>query len=260
MVDLVPSPSRRRGGGLFAALGQLLVIILIIALTMGATMFVFHAGPFAPSSESPPPKVDLTPTVLHAVHSANQLVTAETQVDQIVSATASSRLPGSDEKVIYFAVYDVKAGVDLSQIKDSDITVEGDTVRIVLPPPTIISQSLDAQKSYVLSHTLGPTAQIGGVSQNLMDAVLRSAQDKAQMALLNDDTLFKAARENAMTNLAQILNASGVTNVVFIDAPAATATAQTAASVTTSPAARGTAITSSAVARPTIVVTPTPRR
>jgi len=155
--------------------------------------------------------------------------------------------------VIYFAVYDIKAGVDLSQIKDSDITVNGDTVRIVLPPTHIISQSLDAQKSYVLSHSLGITAQIGGVSQGLMDTVLRTAEEKARTATLSDDTLLKAARENATADLTRILNASGITNVVFVDAVTATTTAQTAASVTTSR-------TTSPATRTATAPTPTPRR
>jgi len=127
--------------------------------------------------------------------------------------------------VIYFAVYDIKAGVDLSQIKDSDITVDGDTVRIVLPPATIISQSLDAQKSYVITHEVGPTTVIGGPSKELMDTVLRTAEGKAQVATLADDNLLKAARESATANLTALLNASGITNVVFVDAPTATAIA-----------------------------------
>lgn len=231
----IPAPPRRRG--IFFALGQLIGLLLVIGLTVGVTLFALHAGPFAPPSTITT-KVDLTPTVLHAVRGANQLVTAETQVDQIVTASASSRLPGSEEKVIYFAVYDVKAGVDLSQIKDGDITVDGDTVRIVLPPAAIVSQSLDAQKSYVLSHSVGPTTIIGGPSQQLMDTVLRSAEEKARMATLADDNLLKAARENAAGDLTRILNASGITNVVFVDAPTATAAARTAASVTASSAPR----------------------
>jgi len=226
VFEMIPAPPRRRG--LFYALGQLVGLLFVIGLTVSVTLFALHAGPFAapaPSKDVPVVKVDITPAVLHAVHSANQLVTAETQVDQIVTATSMSRLPGSQEKVIYFAVYDIKAGVDLSQIKDSDITVDGDTVRIVLPPATIISQSLDAQKSYVITHEVGPTTVIGGPSKELMDTVLRTAEGKAQVATLADDNLLKAARESATANLTALLNASGITNVVFVDAPTATAIA-----------------------------------
>ncbi len=225
VFEVVPAPPRRRG--LFYTLGQLAGLLFVVGLTVSVTLFALHAGPFAApvTKDAPVVKVDITPAVLHAVHSANQLVTAETQVDQIVTATSMSRLPGSQEKVIYFAVYDIKAGVDLSQIKDSDITVEGDTVRIVLPPASIISQSLDAQKSYVITHEVGPTTVIGGPSKELMDAALRTAESKAQMATLADDNLLKAARESATANLTALLNASGITNVVFVDAPTATAIA-----------------------------------
>lgn len=193
-----------------------------IAAIVGITLYVTHFGltlhPFAPSVTK---KSDVRPAVLHAIQRADQLVTAERQVDQQITKSAGSRLPGSTETLTYMAVYDVKAGVDLSQIKESDITIDGDTVRIVLPAPFIVSQALDAEKSHVVSRSVGPTAFIGGASKELLDATLREAEKRANTETLADGTLLTAAQENAASDLRRLLDAVGVTNVVFVSTPSA---------------------------------------
>ncbi len=198
------------------------------AVIVGLTLYVVHFGftlhPFAPKVTR---SNDLRPTVLHAIRQADQLVTAERQVDQQITKSAKSPLPGSTETITYLAVYDVKAGVDLSQITEQDVTVEGDTVRIALPPPFIISQALDAQQSHVISRSEGPTAFIGGPSKELLDVILRDAEGRARLGVLDDGTLLQAAQENAATDLRRLLNAAGIANVVFVPAPLPTAPAPT---------------------------------
>jgi hypothetical protein len=204
-----------RGNGMLTLLG--------VAAVVAATLYVTHFGltlhPFAPNVHQ---TNDVRPTVLHTIQRADQLVTAERQVDQEITKSASSRLPGSTESLTYLAVYDVKAGVDLSQITESDITVDGDTVRIVLPAPTIISQALNAQKSHVVSRSTGPTAFIGGASKELLDSVLREAESRANTETLADGTLLNAAQENTASDLTHLLNDAGIKNVVFVSSPSTT--------------------------------------
>jgi len=221
----------RRGGGL---------TLLGMAAVVGLTLYITHYGltlhPFAPHVAE---QTDMRPAVLHTIRRADQLVTAERQVDQQIKKSAGSRLPGSTETITYLAIYNVKAGVDLSQIKESDITVDGDTVRIALPPPFIVSQALDAQKSQVISRSTGPTSFIGGPSKDLLDTVLREAEDRAKTETLADGTLLKTAQENAATDLTRLLNDAGIKNVVFTSAPVPTAPARTdPAPVTPQPTAQ----------------------
>lgn len=204
-----------RGGGGLTLLG----VAAVIAVTLYLVHFGLTLHPFAPSVTK---KNDVRPTVLHTIRGADQLVTAERQVDQEITKSASSRLPGSTETLTYMAVYDVKAGVDLSQISESDITIEGDTVRIVLPPPYIVSQALDAEKSHVVSRSTGPTSFIGGASKELLDTVLREAQRRANTETLADGTLLKAAQENAASDLTRLLHDAGIKNVVFVSSPSPT--------------------------------------
>ena len=218
----------RRGGGL-----TLLGVAAVIGLTLYVTHFGLTLHPFNPSVR---PKTDVRPAVLHAIRGADQLVTAERQVDQQITKSAGSRLPGSTESLTYLAVYDVKAGVDLSKITEGDITVDGDTVRILLPPPFIVSQALDAEKSHVVSRSTGPTTFIGGASKDLLDAVLREAQSRANTETLADGTLLSAAQENAASDLTRLLNDAGIKNVVFVNSPPPTPPASTGpAAVTPTP-------------------------
>lgn len=207
------------GAGFFTFLLQLIGLAAVIGAAVLGTLYAVSRGPFE-RRDAP----ERTAVVVRAIRGANQLITAQTQVDAIYTASARSPLPGSEEKIIYFAVYDVQAGIDLSQIKEGDITVAGNTVTIRLPPPYVVSQSLNPQKSYVIAHEIGPTAAIGGASKELLDTVLRNADQKARMGVLADDTLLKAAQENASTTLKRLLNDSGVENVVFVAAPIPTQT------------------------------------
>ena len=201
--------------------------IIGVAVIVGLTLYVVNFGWTLHPFSAQVTKTDLRPTVLHAIQQADQLVTAQRQVDQQITKSAKSRLPGSTESITYLAIYDVKAGVDLGQIKEDDITVEGDTVRIVLPPPFIISQALDEQQSHVVSRSTGPTAFIGGTSKELLDAVLRDAAARARLGTLDDGTLLAAAQENAASDLRRLLNAAGIENVVFVTTPIPTAPAPT---------------------------------
>ena len=219
--------------------GSGITLLAAAAIAVAVTLYLVHFGPtlhpFAPHVNR---QNDLRPTVLHTIRSADQLVTAERQVDQQITKSASSRLPGSTETITYLAVYIVKAGVDLSQITESDITVDGDTVRIVLPPSAIISQALDAQQSHVISRSTGPTAFIGGTSKELLDAVLRDAEDRARSGTLADGALLAAAQENAASDLTRLLNDAGIKNVVFVRSPAPTLPAGAGVAVTPTPTAR----------------------
>lgn len=218
----------RRGGGM-----TLLGVAGVIGLTLYVTHFGLTLHPFAPHVT---PKTDVRPAVLHTIRGADQLVTAERQVDQQITKSASSRLPGSTESLTYLAVYDVKAGVDLSKIQESDITLDGDTVRIVLPPSFIVSQALDAQKSHVVSRSTGPTSFIGGASKELLDTVLRDAESRAKTETLADGALLKSAQENAAGDLTRLLNDAGIKNVVFVNSPSPTPPARTGpAAITPTP-------------------------
>ncbi len=235
---------QRNNGGIFGFFNALVALIVVVGLTVAGVLFWQSRTQTAQTAK--PPTVTPTPTissavVLQTIHSTNQLVTAERPVQEAFTDSTKNRgvgnipVPGSDQSITYIAVYDVKAGIDLSKITAQDIVIEGDTVRITLPAPYIVSQSLDSQKSYVASRTGGPSTGIGTPEKDLMNSVLRDADQKARDAVLADDQLLQAAQENAATSLRQLLEASGVKNIVFVRAPLPTRPA-----ATTSQTVRGT--------------------
>src|ERR1700710_1810281 len=90
-----------RGSGTATLIG----IAAVIAATLYLTHFGLTIHPFAPHVHQ---QNDIRPAVLHAIQNADQLVTADRQVDQEITKSASSRLPGSTESLTYMAIYDVK--------------------------------------------------------------------------------------------------------------------------------------------------------
>jgi len=59
---------------------------------------------------------------------------------------------GIKEKIIMLVYGDVKAGFDLSTLTDNDLLVKDKRVRLVLPPPKILSTSIDYDHSRILSY------------------------------------------------------------------------------------------------------------
>ena len=60
------------------------------------------------------------------------------------------------EKVLLIATGNVEAGVDLGEIGENDVSVDGDTVTIDLPEAEILSASLDEETTRVYDRDFSP--------------------------------------------------------------------------------------------------------
>jgi hypothetical protein len=59
------------------------------------------------------------------------------------------------DKLLLVARGEVIAGVDLSQLKPSDVSVHGDAVAVRLPQPQILTTRIDNDKTRVYSRITG---------------------------------------------------------------------------------------------------------
>ena len=98
-----------------------------------------------------------------------------------------------DSKVLFLAVGEVTACIDLTKVKKSDIVQSADSVIVYLPQPEVCETSLDHQKSKVYD--------ISGVwfeesAKNMVEAVYKLAEKKI-LANANDMNILGMARQNA---------------------------------------------------------------
>lgn len=152
------------------------------------------------------------PVVVNKIQRLQRLETVDYSLDNIVEGDRQSKLlPDflAGDKLLLVVHGEVIAGVDLSQLKASDVRVRARTVQVHLPPPQIFLASLDNQKTRVYSRTTGLL-----VSQdpNLESEVRARAEQQLQQAALADGILA-AASKNASATVASMLRGLGFEQV-----------------------------------------------
>ncbi len=107
------------------------------------------------------------------------------------------------------------AGIDLSKLSDSDITVGPDgKAIIILPAAEVFSATLDNQKSYVYDRQTGLLTH-GDV--NLETQARQVAEQEIYQAAVEDGILTQA-QANGANFVERLVKALGVTSVVIVQA------------------------------------------
>ena len=110
------------------------------------------------SREPPPPPVEVvrgTSSVVTSMRELQVLQTTSFHLERVIDLKErQNHLFGmlkSEDAILLVAAADVTAGVDLSGMTEDDIQVDEArrSVRIVLPPPVVLSARLDNDRTYV---------------------------------------------------------------------------------------------------------------
>ncbi|PJF29829.1 MAG: hypothetical protein CUN52_06365 [Phototrophicales bacterium] len=110
---------------------------------------------------NPPPPVYQTVSqqaVLESVRQLSDLTTVEYNFSQII--TSERELPPIlqalySDRLVYFAVGRIQAGVNLSAIQPQDVIINNTTLTIILPPPVLQDCFIDEGASGVISRDTG---------------------------------------------------------------------------------------------------------
>jgi len=100
-----------------------------------------------------------TPTVILRVQALSQLVTVKYVLEKVVVLEDPKYLGGliplGQNRLILLAHGEVKAGVDLSQLTQADVTVTGRKIVLTLPPAVVTDASLVEHQTQVLDYKNG---------------------------------------------------------------------------------------------------------
>ncbi|MBE9028790.1 DUF4230 domain-containing protein [filamentous cyanobacterium LEGE 11480] len=149
------------------------------------------------------PQVDVRSVVVKQVQDASELTTAIFTMEAIVPTKQDANLGGfvlGTTKLLYVAYGQVRAGVDLSQIKPANIQVQGDQLNIQLPAPQLLDSKIDVSRSNVYDYNRGflglgpdaaPTLQTLAQKkalERIVDAacregILQKANDRAKLVV-----------------------------------------------------------------------------
>ncbi|MGH2541149.1 MAG: DUF4230 domain-containing protein [Ardenticatenaceae bacterium] len=220
---------RREGSGCWPALGNFLLMVMggVIVLALVLMFGLWWAGDrFAQgintifNQPQPTPQVDVRSVVLEQVRGASELTTAIWSGHAIVPASKVRRLLGFDiaeTRILYIAVGEVRAGVDLSQIEREDVEVLSDTIRVQLPPPQLIHSSIDVNRSGVYDYDQGFLG-LGPDAPELQTLAEQRGLTELLIAAC-DSGILETANGEAQLVVTQLLSTTGFRQVIVETQP-----------------------------------------
>ncbi|MEQ1353084.1 MAG: DUF4230 domain-containing protein [Candidatus Acidiferrum sp.] len=154
------------------------------------------------------------PTVVRQIQRLQKLETVSYTMDKIIGgARDNPYLPKflAGDRILLVVHGEVVAGVNLGNIKSSDVTVQGHSISLHLPPAEVFSTRIDNAKSKVYSRDTG---LFSSPDPNLESEVREEAERQLQQAALVDGIL-KSAEQNARSTVSGMLTGLGFTQVAL---------------------------------------------
>jgi hypothetical protein len=154
------------------------------------------------------------PTVVRQIQRLQKLETVSYTMDKIIGgARDNAYLPKflAGDRILLVVHGEVVAGVNLENIQASDVTVQGHSISLHLPPAEVFSTRIDNAKSRVYSRDTG---LFSSPDPNLESEVREEAERQLQQAALVDGIL-KSANQNARNTVSGMLTGLGFTQVAL---------------------------------------------
>jgi hypothetical protein len=152
------------------------------------------------------------PTVVERIQRLERLETVTYTMDKVVEGDRTSAvLPDFlvGDKLLLTVHGAAIAGVDLGQLKPSDVIVQGRSVRVHLPPAQIFVTALDNTKTRVFSRDTGWFVP---ADPNLESEVRAKAEQELENSAQSAGIL-DSARKNAASTLTKLLLSLGFDQV-----------------------------------------------
>ncbi len=156
-----------------------------------------------------------TPSVVVAVRDLARLESVEFHVERVIDLRdRQSLLFGlikTQDAILFVAVGQVIAGVDLGELVDDDVTVDRakGTASVRLPPARVLSTRLDNERSWVFARTTDVLAQR---REDLETRARHEAERTLEQAAVEGEILVRA-RANAERTVEALVRSLGYTTV-----------------------------------------------
>jgi len=146
--------------------------------------------------------------VVQQLQQVGELVTAKFTADIPVQATSDRTVAGvsiGTTELTYMARGEVAAGIDFSAITAENITVDGATLTVVLPPTTILDKKIDVTESEVVAYNRGTL----GLGPDRAPELQDEAENEALMRLVGaacDGDILTLAQKKAEEQFAALFS------------------------------------------------------
>jgi hypothetical protein len=190
-------------------------LICIIGVWRGGTRFLEILTEFWQPSISNA-KVDTSGAILDRIRGAKELTTSVFVMEAVVPTSMERKLGDlsiATTKLLYIAHGEVKAGVDLSGLNNSNIEIEESMVTIRLPAPKILDRKIDVERSRVYDYDRGFLGLGPDVGTDLQQLAQRQTLEQIVTAAC-DRGILEDANSRAKVAIAELLAATGDREVI----------------------------------------------
>jgi hypothetical protein len=152
--------------------------------------------------------------VVRQIQQLQRLETVNYTMDKIISGERDNPyLPKflAGDRLLLVVHGEVIGGIDLAKIQASDVSVNGRSVSLGIPPAEIFSTRIDNAKTRVYSRDTG---LFTSPDPNLESEVREAAERQLQQAALADGVL-KNAEQNAQSTLTSMMKGLGFEQVAI---------------------------------------------
>ncbi len=185
----------------------LAVLFVVIALVTG--VYFGWRMPRFPTLGSTV-KTYNTATVIRQVQTLSELVTVKYVMEKVIIFEDVKWYGESRVMIVAHGI--AKAGVDLGDLTQKDVTIEGTKIRVRLPRERITDVYLDDKATQVIERTTGVLRQF---DKDLEQNARSRAVDEIRVAARKNGIL-KDAKERAQIQLAHLFKEIGFTEVEWV--------------------------------------------
>jgi hypothetical protein len=197
--------------------GGVMLIALLFGIGMWRSGNRFFEGIHAIFNAPPAkPQVDVRSLVVSQVRGASELTTAVFTMEAVVP-TRQERKIGQytlgATTLLYIAYGEVRAGVDLKDLKADNVTIVNDTIQLQLPPPRILDSKIDVNRSSVYDYDRGFLGLGPDTAPQLQTLAQQETLKKIKDAACRENLLAQA-NDRAQLVVEKLLNTAGYKQVV----------------------------------------------
>jgi hypothetical protein len=195
----------------------LVMFLLVCGLVIGWFASSRHSAAHKPKPPELTEHVANTPALLTAVRDLARLESVSFHIEKVIDLQdTQARMGGmlhAHDSILLVAAGDVVAGIDLSKLRDGDVTVipTSSEVRLQLPPPEILSVQLDSRHTYVHSRK---TDLLARPSVDIETRARMHAEEDIRNGAL-DAGILERARQNTGHTLSALVRSLGYEHVVI---------------------------------------------
>lgn len=162
-----------------------------------------------------PPQIDTKTEILERIHLAGELTTGIASIQTIVKSSEARemlRLQVGSTEILYIAVGEVRAGINLMELDERNLVIDGNKATVIMPECRILDSKIDVNHSYVFdvkrSLVLSPQAI------HLQTAAERQALKEIQETAVQTGLLDQAQKQAEML-VRYFLESAGIREVAF---------------------------------------------